>query len=70
MKEYFGKKYIDNIKDIKKNEKDNTKYVYKDDLPENTRIIDKDTFVTMDYNKDRLNLFVDNDYIVINAIKG
>lgn len=64
---YIGKKYVEIYNEKVKKVKDN---IYKEDLPDNTRIIDKDTFVTMDYNKDRLNIFIDNDFIIINAMKG
>lgn len=64
---YIGKKYVEIDNEKVKKVKDN---IYKEDLPDNTRIIDKDTFITMDYNKDRLNIFIDNDFIIINAMHG
>ena len=44
--------------------------ISRDRLPKNTRIIPKGSFVTMDWQEDRLNLHLNEEDIIIKVKKG
>lgn len=73
---YVGKKYIDDRSDLVNDnapdaaQTDKNNEVRHSELPEGTRVIGPDDFVTMDYKEDRLNLHIDNNKVVTKAKMG
>lgn len=57
---HVGKKYIDDT-GMDSIESDPKTTVRHSEIPENSRIIRGDSIVTMDFNPDRLNLYLDKD---------
>lgn len=73
---YVGKRYIDDRNDLvddnapNSTQTDKKNEVRHSELPEGTRVIGPDDFVTMDYREDRLNLHVDSESVVTKAKMG
>lgn len=65
MKNYIGKKIIQDEK-----ENINVNCIKQSSLPKNTRIINPNSMITMEFIKDRINLYIDNHNIVIKQTIG
>ena len=65
MKSFIGKKIIQNQK-----ENTNVNCIKQSSLPQGTRLIKPDSMITMDLVKDRLNLYLDDQNVVIKQTTG
>jgi len=76
MKSHVGKIYVDDTKDLVDStgpdgaQTDKNKVVRHSELPEGTRVQGPNTVVTMDFNPDRWNLYVDSDNKVTKVKQG
>ena len=69
-KDYVGKVYLDDTKK-EDTQTDATKYVRHTELPEGTRVVpESNTVMTLDFRPDRLNLFLDDDNVIVKQTKG
>ncbi len=76
-KNHVGKTFVDDFdKDhdcgegVSDGAQNDENLVRRSQLPSNTRIIGPDDMVTMDYNKDRLNITIDDDCKIIDEKLG
>ena len=67
---YIGKKYVDDHDDNCPQIEEDVEIIRHSQLPENTRILTPDSLVTLEYNKDRLNITIDDDNIIIKENMG
>lgn len=69
MQSLVGKTYVDDRN--KESEQTNNRDVVRhSELPEGTRIVSPDTFITMDYREDRWNVHIDEKNIVTKVKRG
>lgn len=71
--DWVGKTYVDDRAELVSpdaRQTNKSEVVRHSELPEGTRVIDKDTMVTMDYREDRWNLYVDENKKVTKVKRG
>lgn len=67
---YIGKKIIEDENKHEHGYDVKCDCVKKSELPKGTRIITPDTFVTMDFDENRLNLYVNDENVVLEQRLG
>ena len=74
--DWVGKKYVDDRAELTSPDAPDARQTNKNEvvrhseLPEGTRVIDPNTMVTMDYNENRWNLYVDEGNKVVKVKRG
>ena len=66
--DWIGKKYVDDRE--RSIDDDDDDVLLHSDLPVGTRVIGHDTFVTMDYVPERLNVYIDTECVVTKVKYG
>lgn len=66
---YVGKVLVDDTQDIH-SEADPAREVLKSQLPEGTRVIREGDFVTMDFDPERLNLYINDESVITRQRHG